>query len=500
MSKKSPNTSKIVINKLQDLAEKSIENKVICFGHFSYLHAGHIRYFNYASKQDKALCVAITSGPLDESGPSFNIDDRIKLLKRVCDVEEFIICDESSLSELINKLNNCELILGQLSLSHNEISEIEIRNLLGKVNSNLTLLEGDDGKLFETLSYSTEELTSKHVEEFKFRCRNNSIDLTRIMRSIDKPSNSKILVVGDLIVDEYVGTEPLGISAEAPVIVVREIESKKYVGGAGVVAKHLSSLGAKVSLLSVIGTDSEAEYIKDELKSTDINPSLIVDNSRPTVYKRRYISGYTKLLRVSRVSKSSLSSDIQEKFISQLEILIKDCDAIVISDFQYGVLSKKISTYIEMLSEKYDKKIFVDVQCSSQVGKINKLESCYAIFPTEKEARLTTSDVQADVEHLGQKIISICNSKFCILKLGEEGLILFERDSQKRFHTCIKCQRDVAGAGDSLLASVVFGFVNGLDMKESVALGSIVASLNVENLGNEPVVNGKISGRIASLF
>ena len=99
-----------------------------------------------------------------------------------------------------------------------------------------------------------------------------------------------------------------------------------------------------------------------------------------------------------------MSSDIQEKFISQLEILIKDCDAIVISDFQYGVLSKKISTYIEMLSEKYDKKIFVDVQCSSQVGKINKLESCYAIFPTEKEARLTTSDVQADVEHLGKKL------------------------------------------------------------------------------------------------
>jgi len=491
-----------MITILEDLKEKSIRNKVVCFGHFSYLHAGHIRYFNYASNNDKGVCVVITSGPSDRSGSAFDIDDRIKLLKKICDIKNFVICRRNSLRDLVERLYKCDLVLGKASLASADISEVELRDLLERVNSKLILLEGDEGKLFETLTYSTEEISSKHIEEFKFRCKNGSIDLSRITNVLEANRSSKVLVIGDLIVDDYVATEPLGISAEAPVIVVREVQSRKYVGGAGVVAKHLSALGGEVSLISVVGIDNEAKFVNHNLISFKIKPTLIEDPTRPTVYKRRYISGYTKLLRVSRLSKTSLSSSIENKLVEKLEFLIQECDAIVLSDFQYGVLSKKTTTHLELLSKKYNKKLFVDIQCSSQVGKINKLNSCFAIFPTEREARSTILDSQVDVEHLGQDILRLCNSQYCILKLGEEGLILFERGSQKRFQLPALSVNavDVAGAGDSLLASVVYGFLNNLTMRESVALGSIVASLNVENLGNEPVNKSKIIKRLHGLM
>ena len=490
-----------MISNLKDLKRGAIRNKVICFGHFSYLHAGHIRYFNYASKYEKDLCVVIAPGPKDNSDSAFDVDERINLLQKVCDIDNFVICGHSSLHELISKIDECELILGKSGLSHFDMSEVELVAELKRVNSKLVLWEGDEGKIFETLSSSTEEVTSRHIEEFRFRCNSNSISLKDITRVLRRKSLSKILVIGDLIVDDYVATEPLGISAEAPVIVVREVQSKRYVGGAGVVAKHLSALGGNVSILSVVGEDCEADFIRENLWKSDITPTLIVDSSRPTIYKRRYISGHTKLLRVSRMAKSSLPSSIEERLIEKLDLYIQGCDAIVVSDFQYGVLNKKTILVLEQLAHKYDKPVFVDVQCSSQVGGVNKLKSCYAIFPTEKEARVTASDTQSDIEHLGEQILSMCNSHYCVLKLGEEGLILFERESQQRFQLPALSVNaiDVAGAGDSLLASVVYGYLNGLSMRESVALGSIVASLNVENLGNEPVDIVKIINRLEAV-
>lgn len=490
-----------MIFELQNIPDGSIQNKTVCFGHFSYLHAGHLRYFNYASKFGQDVYVAISSGPNDRSGSAFDVRDRVELLKKLCDYDHFIVLGDNSLLSLIYKLRNCTLVLGRSSLKHSSFSEIQLRRLLEKVDSVLELLEGDEGKSLEQLSQSTEDITSRHIEEFQFRCLSNSIDLDKISVSLAKPSNSAILVIGDLIVDEYIATEPLGISAEAPVIVVREIESKRYVGGAGVVAKHLSCLGSKVSLLSVVGDDDEAEFISQNLCASGVEPYLITDPSRPTIHKKRYISGFTKLLRVSRISKSNLTSSIEDKLIEKLDTLIRNCDCIVISDFQYGVFSHRIASCIEVLSRRYGKRVFVDVQCSSQIGRINKLDSCFAIFPTEKEARITTADRQSDIERLGEKVLKLCNSSYCVLKLGEEGLILFERDSKKRFQLPALSSNpvDVAGAGDSLLASVVHGYVNGLSMKESVTFGAIVASLNVENLGNEPVVKDKILKRILSI-
>jgi len=490
-----------MVRYLKDIGNGSIQNKVICYGHFSYLHAGHVRYFNFASRYEKSLCVVITSGPGDKSGAAFSIDDRIRLLKKISDIDEFIICDDDSLSSLICRLDNCDLILGKSSLLHADITELELIRLLEVVNSRLLLLEGDEGKFVETLTFPTEEVASKHAEEFKFRCDANSINLQEIANILRKKALLNVLVIGDLIVDDYVATEPLGISAEAPVIVVREVDSRKYVGGAGVVAKHLSAFGSNVTILAVVGKDSEAEYVAQNLSESGVTPSLVVDFSRPTVYKRRYISGYTKLLRVSRISKSSLSSNVEDKIVERLDTLVQSCDAVVVSDFQYGVLNKKTILHLERLAKIYHKPIFVDVQCSSQMGKIDKLSSCYAVFPTEKEARITIVDSQIDIEHLGQHILELCDCLYCILKLGEEGLILFERKSQKRFQLPALSVNaiDVAGAGDSLLASVVYGFANKLSMKECVALGSVVASLNVENLGNEPVSIDKVINRLESI-
>ena len=110
-----------------------------------------------------------------------------------------------------------------------------------------------------------------------------------------------ILVIGDTIIDQYVACDPLGMSAEAPVLVVREIEGKEFVGGAAIVARHVQSLGAKCTFISLVGNDEPANLVKKQLKQDNINYKFIEDKDRPTIYKIRYMVGTQKILRVSRL-------------------------------------------------------------------------------------------------------------------------------------------------------------------------------------------------------
>ena len=359
-------------------------------------------------------------------------------------------------------------------------------------------MEGTSGRSLEYLQRGTKEVIENHENIFRQRCLSSKITSEKIQGALDKKQMPKILLIGDIIVDEYVATEPLGISAEAPVIVVKELEAKRYLGGAGVVAKHLSSLGSEVTLISVIGNDSEADFVQNQLTINKIDARLEIDPERPTTYKKRYISEQHKLFRVSRLSQSSIKEDIKNKIKFKINESIEGIDMIIISDFQYGVIDKELAEYIIAQAHKYQKNVLVDMQCSTQSGRLSKYQNSSIIFPTEKEARITAENWDISLEGLGQKMIDICKCEFCVLKLAEEGLILFQRGKDERFQlpALSVSAVDVAGAGDSLLSSVGYSLCQGLNIYEAIALGSTVASVCVENLGNEPVPSSQIRDRI----
>ena len=114
-------------------------------------------------------------------------------------------------------------------------------------------------------------------------------------------ASARLIVLGDTIVDEYAACEALGMSAEAPVVVVRELANRNFIGAAAVVAAHIRALGAEVDLVSVVGEDSSASFVHEKLKSLGIGNKLVVDRSRPTTFKKRYLVENQKLFRVSKL-------------------------------------------------------------------------------------------------------------------------------------------------------------------------------------------------------
>ena len=163
-----------------------------------------------------------------------------------------------------------------------------------------------------------------------------------LQKSIEAWQSSNLIVLGDTIVDQYVAYKALGMSAEAPVVVVKELKKKIFIGGASIVTSHIRSLGANCKLISVVGNDKTANFVRKELNERGIANGLVTDNSRPTTFKKRYVVENQKLFRVTRLEDHNLDIETENKLIAQLKDSAKHANGIVISDFVYGVITEKL--------------------------------------------------------------------------------------------------------------------------------------------------------------
>ena len=127
----------------------------------------------------------------------------------------------------------------------------------------------------------------------------------------------RILVLGDTILDQFAGCEAVGMSAEAPVLVVKELQTRNFNGGAAIVASHIKALGAECEFLSVVGDDENAEIIKNKLREEKVKIHLIKDNSRVTTLKKRYLVENQKLLRVSKLDDHNLEKVVEDQIIKK---------------------------------------------------------------------------------------------------------------------------------------------------------------------------------------
>ena len=162
----------------------------------------------------------------------------------------------------------------------------------------------------------------------------------------------KLIVIGDSIVDEYSACEALGMSAEAPVIVVKEIDQEKFIGGAAIVATHIASLGSESNYISIIGNDEEGRWLKNQLNKNNVTSKLFLDKNRKTTFKKRYVVENQKLFRVSRLDDHYISEKITTQIINYLNNFSTEIDGIIISDFVYGLITEELIRGVTNFAKK----------------------------------------------------------------------------------------------------------------------------------------------------
>jgi rfaE bifunctional protein kinase chain/domain len=288
------------------------------------------------------------------------------------------------------------------------------------------------------------------------------------------------------------------MSQEDPTVVVMPIDSKRFIGGAGIVAAHAAGLGATVQFLSVTGSDSGRQFALENLNEMGVQAYLFEDPSRPTTLKKRFRSHGKSLLRVSELHQAPIDSSIQELIYAQIADSIDEIDLLVFSDFNYGCLPQQLVERIIGLGHQHGVMMVADSQSSSQVGNISRFKDMNLITPTEREARISVRNHEDGLVVLAQQLKSASGAKNILLKLGGEGVLVHGAEIDDRIGALNQTPKDVAGAGDSLLISSAMALARGGNIWEAALLGSFAAAIQVGRVGNTPIESSELLAELVS--
>ena len=293
-----------------------------------------------------------------------------------------------------------------------------------------------------------------------------------------------ILVVGDLMIDNYLWGNTNRISPEAPVQVVDIEKETNVLGGAGNVVNNLVSLGAKVTVISVIGEDETADELTKMLQKIDVKHYLICDENRKTTKKSRIIVSAQQIVRYDYESKNDITSDNEAILVVKLLEMIHSFDIILISDYGKGVITESLMNKINFAALSLNIKVLVDPK-----GKdYHKYIGSYLLTPNKKEVIEATGIDIKDNDSLKKALKQLHNTaclRIPMITLSEDGIAyLDKKDNLIISPTVAKEVYDVTGAGDTVLASLGYSLAIGKNIEESVKFANLAASVVVGKIGS----------------
>lgn len=300
---------------------------------------------------------------------------------------------------------------------------------------------------------------------------------------IDKFEKAKILVIGDIILDEYLWGKTNRYSPEAPVPIL-EVKRKTYLpGGAANVANNIASLGAKVYLAGVLGTDLYCSVISDLLKKHKINSDFVInDPSRPTTVKTRLIAQNNKhLARVDNETNEPVSSEIQKQIYKNLEKVIDEVDLIILSDYVKGVLTNDLIKDIVKLANRHDKTILMDPKGQD----FSKYSGVDILVPNMDEALIATKSSRIrPIKEIAADLRKICLADKVIITMSADGAYYYDGIDEIVMESYSTEVYDATGAGDTFVATLGLALaVSGMDYEKSLMLANYAAAVAVKKVG-----------------
>jgi len=307
-------------------------------------------------------------------------------------------------------------------------------------------------------------------------------ELKKIFKGIN------VAVIGDMMLDCYFQGDVKRISPEAPVPVV-EIGKEFYrFGGAANVALNISRLGGNPLPIGVIGYDNEGTIFNSLINESNIiAEGIFVDETRPTTSKTRVIAHNQHVIRIDKESKDYLDKKLEGKILKYLEMHSDKLNAIILEDYNKGVLSASLIEKIILLAKS--KKIIVTVD--PKFNNFFSFKDVTVFKPNRKEAEDVLGmkiRTDQDISAAGTKILQRINSQYVLLTLGEGGIAVFEKDkTERRMPTKARKVADVSGAGDTVISTLTMALAAGADIIEASYLANYAGGIVCEEIGIVPI-------------
>jgi len=304
----------------------------------------------------------------------------------------------------------------------------------------------------------------------------------RLRHLLSQFHQPKVLVVGDLTLDEFLTGQTERISREAPVLIIRHETTKQVPGGGANAVYNLARLGGKVSVVGLIGNDDQGKVLIDIFQSAGIDTSgIVIDSDRPTVTKTR-ISAHARqsvtqqVVRIDRKSDLPPSPAVQAQLVQAIQDKLPHVSAVVCSDYGEGVMQAKVISAVLQHSL-----VIVDAQ-----KDLTRYRGATIFTPNLPEAELALGYAISpdNLEQAGQDLRQLTSAKAMLITRGEEGMSLFTPSMHYHIPAFNRTEVfDVTGAGDTVVSALTLALANGSSFWESAVLGNLAASIVVRQFG-----------------
>ncbi len=335
--------------------------------------------------------------------------------------------------------------------------------------------------------------------------------MTQLQSIISKFHRKKIMVIGDLILDQYIQGRVSRLSPEAPVPVVLQEKSFYTPGGAANVAQNLCGLGAKAVLVGKIGDDPEGQVLLKALRQKGIDTrGIFIDKALPTICKTRVIAQHQQVVRIDREKTEDIPNKIlSDKMMDFFRRALGSCDAIILSDYGKGLITPQLVNFVRDLALTKKKIITID----PKVEHFSYYRDVTAITPNLKETENAIRNIKitsalpeklaihfdhlrdnGHIDSAGKELLRYLNLDCLLITLGEHGMRLFEKQQAPVvIKTKAKEVFDVSGAGDTVIATFTLSLSAGAKKKEAADLANLAAGIVVGKLGAVAVTKEELS-------
>jgi rfaE bifunctional protein kinase chain/domain len=316
-----------------------------------------------------------------------------------------------------------------------------------------------------------------------------SLPLTKsnLRKRIQALSGGKVIVLGDLLIDELLEGKPERISREAPVLILEHVDTQLIPGGAANTANNIVAVGGSCHAIGVCGQDEYARKMSALFTRAGITHDLVEDRTRPTTVKTRILSKShsfrQQLLRLDRISHEPIGAQIEQRLIEKLEQVASQYQALVLSDYKGGVISDQLISACKTISARHNLKLMVDAQNLPE-----RFQGVYLITPNQPDAEEMVGfkiDSNQSLKRAGQLLLSKTGAQAILITRGAQGMALFTPGQDVCELPVFNRSEvfDVSGAGDTVIATMALALVTGATYMEAMALGNLAAGIVVKKPG-----------------
>jgi len=478
--------------------KKSKKKIVLCHGVFDVLHYGHLLHFKDSKKQGDVLVVSITSDKFVKKnigGPYFNENIRAKTISEIKIVDYVYVSEFESSSKVIEALKPNIYAKGmEYKNKKNDLAGnlSEETKMLKKVKGEIYFSKGEvfsSSHIIKTKLKKKDDIISKFINDLKLK---NSFET--IFSQIEKFKNLKILVIGEIILDEYLFCDPLGKSGKDPMLMFNLNYKNIFTGGSAAIANNISQFCNKVDLVSFYGNNQkEKNFLRKNLKK-NVKTFLVKERELKTIKKIKFLdqNTFNKVFGYYDFLEKNISIRNENKIINFLKKKKNDYDVIIVADYGHGLITDKISSQLSKKSKILSLNVQVNA-ANNGFNSLKKFKNIKFLVVNEGELRQQTKDKYGEINKL-VKNYSIQNRISEILVTQGTRGSLFYNSKKKSFTKCpafSKNALDKVGAGDTMLAIASLFVDRNRNPYPMLLVSSLAAAHSTSYFANSKVLTKK---------